>query len=210
MNKDDDIEYNQVRVRRQSARIREKNASTLGRPQPLQKCPVWRTIPPTLSHTTENTRTLSDFVKGHSLKQDIKCSPESSLSVRSSSALEPKGHSKNFGLQDFSSEDIKNSQSEPIITLSLIQQQRNNSVLLERHLRLARAGDGTAGASSRSSAVRALGATVGLGGVGSGGRWDLEVAHLKERLLASVAAGAADLDLLLVGGNVETNEQEKV
>ena len=74
-----------------------------------------------------------------------------------------------------------------------------------RHLGLARASDRAVGAASGSGRAVGLGSTVG-----SVGRWDLEVAHVDERLLASVAAGAASLDLLLVGGDVETDEQEEV
>lgn len=74
-------------------------------------------------------------------------------------------------------------------------------------LSLARASDGAVGAASRASrAVGTLGAAVGV----SGGRGDLEVLHVDERLLAGVAARAADLGSLVVGGDVEGDEEQQV
>lgn len=75
-------------------------------------------------------------------------------------------------------------------------------------LRLARAGDGTVGASCRSSSgsVR-LGLAVGLG---SRSRGHLVSRHVNNSLLASVAAGTASLGGLVVGDNVEGDEQNKV
>lgn len=76
------------------------------------------------------------------------------------------------------------------------------------NLRLARAGDGAVGASSRSSSgsVR-LGLAVSLD---SRGRGHLVSRHVNNSLLASVAARAASLGGLVVGDNVEGNEQNEV
>lgn len=75
-------------------------------------------------------------------------------------------------------------------------------------LSLAGASDGAIGATSRGSAVGSLGATISLGS--SSRRGDLEVAHVDQGLLASVAARTADLGFLLIGGDVEGDEQEQV
>lgn len=75
------------------------------------------------------------------------------------------------------------------------------------HLGLAGASDGAVGAASRAgTAVGALGTAVG----GTGGGGDLEVLHVDEGLLAGVAARAANLGSLVVGGNVEGDEEEQV
>ena len=76
------------------------------------------------------------------------------------------------------------------------------------YLGLARASDRAVGAAGRGGrAVGTLGAAVGLG-TGRGG--DLKVPHVDERFLASVAARTANLGVLLVGGNVEGDEQQQV
>ena len=73
------------------------------------------------------------------------------------------------------------------------------------HLGLARAGNGTVGAAGRDSSTVGLGSTVGTSRGG-----DLEVAHVDERLLASVAARAANLGSLVVCSNVEGDEEQQV
>lgn len=75
-------------------------------------------------------------------------------------------------------------------------------------LRLAGAGDGTIRASCRSGSgsVR-LGLAVGLG---TGSRGHLVSRHVNNGLLASVAAGTASLGGLVVGDNVEGDEQNEV
>lgn len=70
------------------------------------------------------------------------------------------------------------------------------------HLCLAGASDRAVGTTGRGG--RAVGLDVGNGG------GDLEVLHVDQGLLAGVATGAADLNLLLVGGDVESDEQEQV
>lgn len=60
---------------------------------------------------------------------------------------------------------------------------------------------------------RAVGATrgtaIGVALLSSRGG-DLEVSHIDQRLLASVAAGASGLGSLVVGGNVEGDEKNQV
>jgi hypothetical protein len=68
------------------------------------------------------------------------------------------------------------------------------------HLSLAGASHRAVGAASR------LGAAV----LGTDGRGDLEVLHVDQRLLAGVAAGTSGLGGLVVGGNVEGDEQDQV
>jgi hypothetical protein len=75
-------------------------------------------------------------------------------------------------------------------------------------LSLAGASDGAVGAASRAGrTVGGLGAAVG---VGAGGRGNLKVLHVDEGLPAGVAARAADLGSLVVGSDVEGDEQQQV
>lgn len=66
-----------------------------------------------------------------------------------------------------------------------------------------------AGASDRAVGTAGRGGrAIGLGAGNRGG--DLEVLHVDQGLLAGVATGTADLNLLLVGGDVESDEEEQV
>lgn len=79
-------------------------------------------------------------------------------------------------------------------------------------LSLARTGDGTVGAASRRSVAVRLGVSVGLAvavAVAVGGR-HLELGHIDDSLATSVAAGTSALGSLVVGGDVEGDEQEEV
>lgn len=69
---------------------------------------------------------------------------------------------------------------------------------LDDYLGLARASHGAVGAAS------------GLGAAGTGRGRNLEVLHVDQRFLASVAAGTSGLGGLVVGGNVEGDEQNQV
>lgn len=76
------------------------------------------------------------------------------------------------------------------------------------NLRLARASDRAVRAAvGHRRAIGGLGVAVGLG---TGGRGDLEVLHVDQGLLASVAARTANLGGFLVGGDVEGDEEEQV
>ena len=74
-----------------------------------------------------------------------------------------------------------------------------------QNLGLAGASDGAVGAASSAAVGTTVDATVG----GGGGR-DLKVPHLDQGLLASVAAGTSGLGGLVVGGNVEGDEENEV
>lgn len=76
------------------------------------------------------------------------------------------------------------------------------------YLGLARASDWAVGTAGRGR--RAVGTLSAAVGVGAGRGGDLKVPHVDERLLASVAARTANLGILLVGGNVEGDEQQQV
>lgn len=57
---------------------------------------------------------------------------------------------------------------------------------------------------------RAVGAASGLGALGTGRGRNFKVPHVDQRFLASVAAGTSSLGGLIVGGNVEGDEQDQV
>lgn len=78
-----------------------------------------------------------------------------------------------------------------------------------RHLRLARASDGAVGATSGSRGSVGLGVAIGGGTVSTSGS-NLELGHVDHRLSSSVATGTAGLRGLLVGGDVERDEEEQV
>lgn len=72
------------------------------------------------------------------------------------------------------------------------------------NLRLARAGNGTVGAASGH------GRSVRLLLTGRRGRSHFISGHVNNRLLSSVATGATGLSSLVVGDDVEGNEQNEV
>lgn len=79
---------------------------------------------------------------------------------------------------------------------------------ISNRLRLARAGDGAVRAAvGHRRAIGSRGVAVGLG---AGGGGDLEVPHVDQGLLASVAARTANFGGLVVCGNVEGDEEEQV
>lgn len=78
---------------------------------------------------------------------------------------------------------------------------------LPSRLRLPRARDRPVAAGGHWRAIGGLGAAIGLG---TGRRGDLEVSHIDQGLLAGVATRTANLGGLLVGGDVEGDEQEQV
>jgi hypothetical protein len=83
-------------------------------------------------------------------------------------------------------------------------QSHNESI----QMRLNRSSIGNLGLAGASD--RAVGAASGATVLGRGRRGDLEVLHIDQRLLASVAAGTSRLAGLVIGGNVEGDEEDEV
>lgn len=80
-----------------------------------------------------------------------------------------------------------------------------------QHLSLARASDGPVGPSGRHGGSVGRDSAVGGSSLRARSRGDLELGHVDDSLAASVATGTASLGLgLVVGGDVERDEQEQV